>query len=180
MTGSADAALRRESVSAMIPAMVWSGGDTGCFRMDGILKRFPPLRKELIPILHVFQAEYGYVPRDALARIARFLDISESEIYGVLTFYRAFSLEPRGLFLISVCLGTACHVRGGAVIADELERRLRVRPGGTTPDRRFTLETVNCMGCCAIGPVVSVNGKYHSRMTLKKIESVLAECGFEG
>ena len=144
--------------------------------MDEILSRFPRSQKELIPILHAVQSAYGYIPGEAVAAVARFLGLSESEVYGVLTFYRAFGLEPRGKFLITVCLGTACHVRGGANIAAELERKLGVKAGGTTPDKRFTLETVNCLGCCAIGPVVVVNGVYHSRVTLKKIDGILADC----
>lgn len=144
--------------------------------MDEILRQFAPSQKELIPILHAIQAEYGYVPGAAVTATARFLSISEGEIYGVLTFYRGFGLEPRGKFLITVCLGTACHVRGGANIAGELERKLGLKAGGTTPDRTFSLETVNCLGCCAIGPVVVVNGVYHSRVTLKKVESILVEC----
>jgi len=144
--------------------------------MEEILSRFAPTQKELIPILHAVQAEYGYVPKEAIARISRFLHVSEGEIFGVLTFYKGFSLEPHGKFLITACLGTACHVRGGANIAAELERRLKIKAGGTTPDRKFTLETVNCLGCCAIGPVVVVNGTYHARVSLKRIEGVLAEC----
>jgi len=144
--------------------------------MKEILSRFAPTQKELIPILHAVQAEYGYVPKETIARISRFLHISEGEIFGVLTFYKGFSLEPRGKFLITVCLGTACHVRGGANIAAELERRLKIKAGGTTPDRKFTLETVNCLGCCGIGPVVVVNGTYHARVSLKRIDGVLAEC----
>jgi len=144
--------------------------------MEEILNRFAPTQKELIPILHAVQAEYGYVPKETIARISRFLHISEGEIFGVLTFYKGFSLEPRGKFLITVCLGTACHVRGGANIAAELERRLKIKAGGTTPDRKFTLETVNCLGCCAIGPVVVVNGTSHARVSLKRIDGVLAEC----
>jgi NADH-quinone oxidoreductase subunit E len=144
--------------------------------MEEIFSRFAPTQTELIPILHAVQAEYGYVPKEAIARISRFLHVSEGEIFGVLTFYKGFSLEPRGKFLITVCLGTACHVRGGANIAAELERRLKIKAGGTTPDRKFSLETVNCLGCCAIGPVVVVNGTYHARVSLKKIEGVLAEC----
>ena len=144
--------------------------------MDEILRQFAPSQKELIPILHAIQAEYGYVPGDAVTATARFLSLSEGEIYGVLTFYRGFGLEPRGKFLITVCLGTSCHGRGGANIAGELERKLGLKAGGTTPDRTFSLETVNCLGCCAIGPVVVVNGVYHSRVTLKKVESILVEC----
>lgn len=141
--------------------------------MEEILGRFAPSQKELIPILHAVQAEYGYVPAEAVAAISRFLSLSEGEIYGVLTFYRGFGLEPRGKVLITACLGTACHVRGGANIAAALERRLGVKAGETTPDRRFTLETVNCLGCCAIGPVVVIDGTYHSHVTAKKVDSIL-------
>jgi NADH:ubiquinone oxidoreductase subunit E len=141
--------------------------------MDEILSRFAPSQKELIPILHAVQARFGYVPADAVAAIARFLSLSEGEIFGVLTFYRGFGLEPRGKILVTACLGTACHVRGGANIAAALERKLGVKAGGTTPDLRFTLETVNCLGCCAIGPVVVVAGTYYSHMTAKKVDSIL-------
>jgi len=141
--------------------------------MDSILKGFPRSQKELIPILHAVQAEFGHVPKDAVAAISRHLRVSEGEIFGVMTFYKGFSLEPCGRFLITVCLGTACHVRGGATIAGELERRLGIKAGDTTPDRTFTLETVNCLGCCAIGPVVVVNGTYYSHVTTKKVDSIL-------
>lgn len=141
--------------------------------MDEILSRFAPSQKELIPILHAVQARYGYIPKEAVAAIARFLSLSEGEIFGVLTFYRGFGLVPRGKILVTACLGTACHVRGGANVAAELERRLGIKAGETTPDRRFTLETVNCLGCCAIGPVVVIDGTYHSHVTTKKVDSIL-------
>jgi NADH:ubiquinone oxidoreductase subunit E len=141
--------------------------------MDEILSRFAPSQKELIPILHAVQAQYGYIPKEAVAAIARFLSLSEGEIYGVLTFYRGFGLVPRGKILVTACLGTACHVRGGANVAAELERRLGIKAGETTPDRRFTLETVNCLGCCAIGPVVVIDGTYYSHVTTKKVDSIL-------
>jgi NADH:ubiquinone oxidoreductase subunit E len=141
--------------------------------MDEILSRFAPSQEELIAILHAVQAAYGYVPKESVARISRFLRVSEDEIFGVLTFYRGFSLEPRGKFLITVCLGTACHVRGGANIAAEFERRLGIKAGATTPDRTFTLEAVNCLGCCAIGPVVVINGTYYSHVTIKNVDSIL-------
>lgn len=143
--------------------------------MDDILSQFSPAQKELILILHKTQAKYGYIPAEAIFRIAEYLKISESEIFGVLTFYKAFSLEPRGQNLITVCLGTACHVRGGVQIAEEMERKLNLQAGQTTPDRKFSLETVNCLGCCAIGPVVVVNGKYYSHVTLKKVEEIIEE-----
>ncbi|MBM3285389.1 MAG: NAD(P)H-dependent oxidoreductase subunit E, partial [Candidatus Aminicenantes bacterium] len=136
---------------------------------------FDGVQKDLIHILHRVQAKFGYIPPEAVAQIARRLKISPNEIYGVLTFYRAFSLEPRGEHVVTVCLGTACHVRGGVLIVEEMERRLGVKAGRTTPDKKFTLETVNCLGCCAIGPVVVVDGKYHSHVNLNKVEPILKE-----
>jgi NADH:ubiquinone oxidoreductase subunit E len=132
-------------------------------------------QRELIHLLHDTQKEFGYIPAKSISKISRELRISESEIFGVLTFYKAFTLEPRGKYQITVCLGTACHVRGGAMIVEEMERKLNTKVGTTTPDGKFTLETVNCLGCCAIGPVVVVNGKYYSKITLKKVEAVLKE-----
>ncbi|MDH7512532.1 MAG: NADH-quinone oxidoreductase subunit NuoE [Clostridiales bacterium] len=140
-----------------------------------ILGEFHGLQKDLIHILHRVQAQFGYIPPEAVAQIAECLKISENEIFGVLTFYKAFSLEPRGQYLVTVCLGTACHVRGGVQIVEEMERKLQVKAGQTTPDKKFTLETVNCLGCCAIGPVVVVNGKYYSHVTLNKVEPIIKE-----
>ncbi len=143
--------------------------------MEKILKQFKHQQRYLIHILHQVQKEYGYIPAEAISRISEYLKISESEIFGVLTFYKAFALEPRGQHLITVCLGTACHVRGGDKIADDFARKLKINVGQTTPDRKFTLETVNCLGCCAIGPVVVVDGQYYSHTTLKKVDSILSE-----
>ena len=143
--------------------------------MEKYLKGFATEQKELIHILHKTQEEYGYIPPEAITAISKHLNISESEIYGVLTFYKAFSLVPRGEHVVTVCMGTACHVRGGPQIVEELERKLDIEVGQTTQDNTFTLETVNCLGCCAIGPVVVVDGKYHSQITVKKIDSVLKD-----
>ena len=143
--------------------------------MRKIFSEFSPRQGELIHILHKVQKEYGYIPAEIISGISRHLKISESEIFGVLTFYKAFTLEPRGKHLVTVCLGTACHVRGGVQIADEMERKLKIKVDQTTPDREFTLETVNCLGCCAIGPVVVVDGKYYSHTTLKKVDIILSE-----
>jgi NADH:ubiquinone oxidoreductase subunit E len=144
--------------------------------MEDIFAEFGREQKDLIHILHKVQAKYGYIPPETVTEISRRLNMTESEIFGVLTFYRAFSLEPRGKYLVTVCLGTACHVRGGVQIAEEMERKLKVKAGRTTPDKLFTLETVNCLGCCAIGPVVVVNGKYYSHVSLNKVASILEEC----
>jgi NADH:ubiquinone oxidoreductase subunit E len=143
--------------------------------LDKVLTDTRTQQKDLIHILHKIQSEFGYIPPDAVGAVSEHLRISESEIYGVLTFYNAFSLTPKGEFTMTVCLGTACHVRGGPQIVEEMERKLGIKVGDTTPDEKFTLETVNCLGCCAIGPVVVVNQKYYSHITLKKIDSILKE-----
>jgi NADH:ubiquinone oxidoreductase subunit E len=140
-----------------------------------ILAEFGGGQRDLIQMLHKVQARYGYIPQEAVAAMADRLNITEDEIFGVLTFYKAFSLEPRGQHVVTVCLGTACHVRGGVMIVEELERKLGIAAGRTTPDKKFTLETVNCLGCCAIGPVVVVDGKYYSHVSLNKVDSILEE-----
>ncbi len=132
-------------------------------------------QRELIHMLHDTQKKFGYIPAHSISQISRELKISESEIFGVLTFYKAFALEPRGKHLITICMGTACHVRGGVQIVEEMERKLNIKVGKTTPNMKFTLETVNCLGCCAIGPVVVVNGKYYSNITIKKVDAILKE-----
>lgn len=132
-------------------------------------------RTDLIPLLQKVQDRYGHIPRETVPEIARRLGLTPTEIFGVLTFYKAFTLEPRGAVTITVCLGTACHVRGGARIAAELSRKLGIPAGSTTADGRYSLETVHCLGCCAIGPVVVVNGVYHPHVTLDKIEALLGE-----
>jgi NADH:ubiquinone oxidoreductase subunit E len=132
-------------------------------------------QRDLIPILHHLQSELGHVPPASIPVIARHLRISEAEVFGVLTFYKAFALEPKGKHVVTVCLGTACHVRGGVRIVEEFEKKLGVPSGRTTSDGEFTLESVNCLGCCAIGPVVAVNGRYHARVSAKDVDSILAQ-----
>ena len=132
-------------------------------------------QRDLIPILHHLQAELGHIPPPAIPVIARHLRVSEAEVFGVLPFYKAFALEPKGKHVVTVCLGTACHVRGGVRIVEEFERRLGIPAGKTTADGEFTLESVNCLGCCAIGPVVAVNGHYHARVAAKDVESIVAQ-----
>jgi len=145
--------------------------------MEKILNEFQTNQKELIHILHRIHDEFGYIPPEAVAKVSRHLKVSESEIFSVLTFYKAFSLEPRGKHIVTVCIGTACHVRGAPQLTDELARKLDIKVGQTTPDKEFTLETVNCLGCCAIGPVVVVNGEYYSYITQQKIDSILEKYG---
>jgi NADH-quinone oxidoreductase subunit E len=141
--------------------------------MDSMFDEFETEQKELIHILHQVQSGYGYIPVEAIGRIARHLNISESDIYGVLTFYKAFSLKPRGKHLITICMGTACHVRGAPRILDEFGRQLDMEPGETSEDNQFTLETVNCVGACALGPIAIADGEYHGQLKTNKIEKII-------
>ena len=127
----------------------------------------------LIALLERLQATYGYLPEERLREIARETGRSLLDVYGVATFYKAFSLKPRGKHLTSVCLGTACHVQGGPRIAEAFQKELRIESGETTPDREFSLETVNCLGACALGPVVVTNEAYVRHMTASKVDRLL-------
>jgi NADH-quinone oxidoreductase subunit E len=127
----------------------------------------------MLSILSEVQEKYGYLPQDALRRVAVATGVSLADIYGVATFYRAYSLKPRGKHLVSACLGTACHVRGAPRIADELCRHLGIQPGETTADNEFTLETVNCLGGCALGPIVVVDGRCYSNVQKGKVAEIL-------
>ncbi len=122
----------------------------------------------LISTLQDIQEHYKYLPEEALREVAKASGIALRDVYGVATFYSAFSFTPKGKHIITVCLGTACHVRGGVRIVDVLSKNLGINPGETTKDLQFTLETVNCLGCCAIGPTVVLNGKYYGQMTPQK------------
>lgn len=141
--------------------------------MSGIVEKHAGSRGGLIAILQDIQARYGYLPADALKAVAEKTARPLVDIYGVATFYHSFSLKPRGKHMCSVCLGTACHVRGGPVIAEEFERELAVRPGETTLDREFTLETVNCLGACALGPIVVADGHYFSNVTPAGVKEIV-------
>ncbi len=127
----------------------------------------------LLAILERIQGKFGYLPEEELREVAKETGRSLVDVYGVATFYKAFSLEPRGKHLVSVCLGTACHVRGGPAIAEEFQERLNVKPGGTTKDKEFTLETVNCLGACAVGPIVVVDGQYFSNVTRSRVQPII-------
>ncbi len=138
-----------------------------------IVEKHGGQRGELISILEDIQAKYSYLPEDALRAVADQTGRSLVDIYGVATFYSWFSLKPRGKHLISCCLGTACHVRGAPRVAEELEHQLRLKPGDTTPDREFTLETVNCLGACALGPIVVADGHYYPNVAPGKVKGLL-------
>jgi NADH-quinone oxidoreductase subunit E len=128
---------------------------------------------ELISILEDIQTKYSYLPEKALRNVAEQTGHPLSEVYGVATFYSWFSLKPRGRHLVSCCRGTACHVRGAPRVADELMNQMQVRPGETTADKEFTLETVNCLGACALGPIVVVDGHYFPNVAPNKVGAIL-------
>lgn len=127
----------------------------------------------LLSMLHDVQDEYGYLPEAALRTLSARSDRRLIDIYAVATFYRSFSLSPKGKHVVSVCLGTACHVRGALAVAEEFERRLGIKAGESTPDGEFALETVNCLGACALGPIVRVDGRYFSNVDAAKVEGIL-------
>ena len=128
----------------------------------------------LIPILQKVQEQLGYLSEEAIAEIARVTGISESEIFGVASFYAQFYYTPRGKHTAKVCLGTACHVRGGESILEEVKRELNVEPGETTADCNFSLERVACFGCCALAPIVVVDKDVYGRMNVAKVKDILA------
>jgi NADH-quinone oxidoreductase subunit E len=132
-------------------------------------------RGALIPVLQQAQEHYGYLPEAVLEEVARRLRLPVSTIYGVVTFYAQFHLTPRGRHTIRACQGTACHVRGGKSVLNALQRTLGLQPGETTPDLRFTLDTVACLGCCFLAPALMVDDQYFGKLTPRDVESVLQE-----
>jgi len=142
-----------------------------------ILSEHSADRSALIPVLQDIQARFGYLSQQAVEELAELTDISASEIYGVATFYAQFRFRAPGEHTIQVCLGTACHVRGGEQILTEIEQRLGISPGQVTADGKFGLQTVACLGCCALAPVVTIDGKVHAQMTAKKVPALLAKHG---
>ena len=142
-------------------------------KVKSFVTKYRSEKRALISVLQDIQEEYNYLPQKALRIVSETLGIPLIDIIGVATFYRAFSLEPRGKHLITVCMGTACHVRGGPKILEEFERKLNVMAGETTEDRQFSLETVACLGCCAIGPVVVVDGDYYAQTSIRKVGAIL-------
>ncbi len=143
--------------------------------IEAILKKHSRTSDETIPILQDVQKEFGYIGQESVKKISRHLKISENTIYGVSSFYAQFRFTEPGRHTIKVCLGTACHVRGGATLLDMLERGLGIKCGETTEDKRFGLERVACLGCCALSPVVQIDRDIYSRMTVNKLTELLKE-----
>jgi NADH-quinone oxidoreductase subunit E len=144
-------------------------------KVDSIIQRYKGEKSALIPILQDIQTEYNWLSPETLKFVATRLNVPLINVYGIASFFKAFSLKPRGKHLITVCLGTACHVRGGQKVVETISNNLKINPGETTKDMQFSLETVNCLGCCALGPVVVVDGKYHGHMNVAKVPALISQ-----
>jgi NADH:ubiquinone oxidoreductase subunit E len=142
-------------------------------KLPEIIERYPKTSQSLIAVLQDIQKEYHYLPCEALKETAKALDVPLSKVFSVSTFYNAFSLHPRGERVIRVCVGTTCHIRGAKLIEQQLETRLNIKAGQTTPDLKYTLEVVNCVGACAMAPVVIVNDKYYGSVKVSDYKKLL-------
>ncbi len=142
-------------------------------KVSDIIDKYRQEKSLLIPVLQEITREYGYLPKDILVYVSVELDIPLSHIHSVATFYTAFSLEPRGKHMVSVCMGTACHVQGGGRILERLERELKISSGETTKDKQFSLEAVRCLGCCGLAPVFTVNEDLYGKVTQSKVTKLI-------
>jgi NADH-quinone oxidoreductase subunit E len=142
-------------------------------RLDALFEEWRGAKGALIPILQGAQEIYGYLPKEILLKIGRQLKLPASRVFGVTTFYAQFHLHPRGRNITRVCLGTACHVRGGAQIFERMKQEIGVDDGETTPDMRYTLETVACLGCCGLSPVIMINGEAYGRLTPDGLKEIV-------
>ncbi len=149
--------------------------------VEPILKKYPRASRDiLIPILQEVQEAHGYLSREAVIRIGKHLSLPASKIYGVATFYNQFRFQAPGLYHIQVCRGTACHVKGSAKLLEIIVKTLKIEPGKTTRDRLFSLETVACMGACALSPVMCINGEFHAKVSAAKALKILDQCRQKG
>jgi len=145
--------------------------------VDTVLKKHPGAgRDALIPILQEVQEDEGFISRDAVAAIGRYLNLPTAKIYGVATFYNQFRFQPKGKYHFTVCRGTACHVKGSNLVLETAKKELNLQPGQTSRDRLFSLEVVACMGACGLSPVMSVNGEFYAKVTPKKLINIIQEC----
>ena len=144
-----------------------------------ILKKYPRKRQNLIPVLQGVQGKLGYLPREAMIEIANYLDVAPVDVYGVVTFYNQFRLNPPGKHSVRVCLGTACHMKGGYIALDAWKRRLKIESGETTPDCEFDLDTVACVGCCTKAPVTVVDGNPEGQVEPTRVDGILLGFGYE-
>ena len=147
--------------------------DIDLSKIDQIINDYNSDKELLISILQDIQAEYNYLPQKALCHVSENLNLSLTQIYGVATFFKAFSLTPKGKHIINLCMGTACHVRNSEDLLRRVEQELEITSGGTTNDMLFSLDTVNCLGACALGPIMVVDGEYFGNMNPSKVTNVL-------
>lgn len=145
-----------------------------------IVKKHGGGKSAMIAVLQDIQGAFNYLPKEALKAAAKAMKVPMSRVYEAATFYTAFSLKPRGKHIVKICKGTACHVRGAAVLQDRFETTLGIKPGETTKDGNFSLETVNCVGACALGPVVVINADYHGQVTINKVDKIIKKINEEG
>ncbi len=148
--------------------------------MEKLFSQYQPIKDNLIQMLNEIQEHYGYVPMEAQKELSEFLSIPMAEIYGVVTFYSRFSLKPKGKYNVSVCLGTACFVKGSQKIMDRLQERLKIGPGETTKDGLFSIEETRCVGACGLAPVFTINGEVYGKATVQKLDEVLDGCFGDG
>ena len=145
--------------------------------VDSILKKHPRAgRDALIPILQEVQENQGYLSREAVVRIGKHLNLPTTKIYGVATFYNQFRFQPKGKYHFTVCRGTACHVKGSNRVLEMAQKLLKLKPGQTSRDRLFSLETVACMGACGLSPVMNLNGEFYAKVTPQKLVKIIQEC----
>lgn len=151
------------------------GLKSGDLSARDVIEKYPKEQRYTLAILQDIQKKYKYIPREALENLAVYLETPLSRLYGMATFYKALSLTPKGENIITVCDGTACHVAGSMIVMDELEKAIGIKPGETTKDLKFSINTVNCIGCCAIAPVMMINEKYYGNLTPKSVREILSE-----
>ena len=144
-------------------------------KIDNVIEQYGAKESALLAILQDVQAEEKYLPKDALEYVSQKMGIPLAQVFRLATFYNALSLKPRGRHKVDVCLGTACHVRGGEKILDKMERDLGINVGETTKDKRFTLESVHCVGCCSLGPVAVIDGEVFGRLAQDRVPALLKE-----
>lgn len=140
-----------------------------------IINNYPSEKRYTLAILQDIQREYGFIPREVMILVSNYLKLPISDIYSIATFYKSLSLKPKGKYTIKVCNGTACHIRGSESIKDEISNILEISPGETTDDGLFSIEVVNCIGACALAPVMIINGKYYGGLTLQKVRNIIDE-----
>ena len=149
-------------------------------KIKNIIKQYGSDKSFIVPILQDVQREFNYLPKDALYAVSSQLSVPISRVYEVVTFYKAFSLKPKGRYQLSLCMGTACHVRGAELIARNVSDILGIKEGDTTPDLEYSFETVGCLGACALGPILVVNGEYNGHMNIAKSTKILKKLGKKG